>query len=307
MQGEKYMLNFFCAILLLFFCDGMIKSMEACTDISLMPIINCDQYNSIHNYHIAHPVDSKIIKKYAAHGVDTLFIDGSKRGEKDGGRIKLNIVQLTDDNASEEVIVQTEKNISSFVIVNHNGADLEIGLRPTDHMSSKDILIYIALKKYAKIVTKSYVDLTLSMIKADKIHLEVEDNCLVTTDTQLIADSLLINNKGKSHVDLTINTKLLWVNNDNEGTIILNGVATEQDIVLFNGVFDGYNVESEQAFIALGDGAGKICVSANKQITGYLSEKSKHDTTYHIPVSAIYLELLDSIQPIDFKKNDELL
>jgi hypothetical protein len=296
------------AILGLLLCGGIIKSMETCKDISLISMNTYDQPSPLSNYYPSYSCDSTTTKKYTAHGVQNLLIDGSMCKEKNE-RIKLTLTQII-DNELEEVTVQTEKNSSSFVTVNHNGIDLEIGLRSTDQNSVfKDILIHIALKKYAKIITKRYVDTILSTIKLENIYLELKDYCSISTESNahLIADVLEINNKGKSHVDLSINSKRLCVNNDNAGIVILNGVATEQDVVLFNGSFNGYNIESERASVVIGDGAGEILVSARKQITGYFSKKSDHETTFKIPRRSLYLEARDSIQPIDFEQNGELL
>jgi hypothetical protein len=306
---DNSMVHFVFAMIGLFSCGAM-YSMEACNDARLMPMVSYDQYNIMHDYHITCPINTKITKRYAAHGVDTVVIDGGKHGIQDGERIKLTMSQITDDHTPEEIIIQTEKHIAPCITVNHNGAYLEVGLRPIDHIifSLKDILIHIALKKYAKIVTSNYVDTTLSMIQAEKIYLEVEDNCAITTEnnTQLIANYLAVNNKGKSNIDLCVDTQLLHVNNDHEGIIVLSGCATEQDIVLFDGSFDGHDIKSEKASVVIGDGGGKIFINARKQITGCLSQKSKHDITFRNLYRSTYLEAWDSIKPIDFKENDEL-
>lgn len=321
------MIYVFCmTVSVLFFCVETINSME--TNASYAEKVKCCR-----SVIVGSGIEK--ISRYGAKGVDTVMVKGCYHSDEVAGkcdRIKVNFIQVK-DGAAEDVVIKTDDNIASYMRVKQQDNQLKIDFELLNETlkNSKNIEIFIALKRYVRIVTTHCVDtvfsspidaddLTITLlsealmkvptIQAKKISLEVDDNVVVMAGQEaekLIADYLFINNKGKAKVDLSIQINFLRVNNDNEGVVELNGSATNQKIVVFNGIFKGKNIiESDKAFIVIGDGAGEVWVRANRLIEGYCSIKSQHDITYTMPYPGIYVRPLDSLQPIDFEKNTEL-
>jgi hypothetical protein len=322
------MFKILCVVIGLFFYGGTIKSMDTCNDARLVSIISHEQYGPMGNYCARRSLDKEKTKKYMAHGVDTIVIDSGEWGKNDvikSGRVKLKIAQLTDDNASGEVItIQAEKNILPYIAVNHQGAHFEIGLRRMDQMVhfSKDIIILVALNNYKKIKTDNAVDTTfLSPIKSEKLHLSVTsgatmqapslyaktvelfvegDNSLLKADNDTcfkVDDLLFMYCTGSSAIDLTVETKLLQAHSNGKGNISLKGIATEQELFLHEGSLCALELASKKIRMAQGAGTGKLEVCAQESIRGFVSKKSAYDTTYRIPdKNSILLSLLEDAQ-----------
>ncbi len=278
------------------------------------------------------------ISRYEVKDIDTIIVKGSCHSDDVAGkydRIKINFMQVSGGNA-EDIVIKADDNIAPYMVVEQHNNQFKIDFKLLNDTlkSSKHIEIAVALKKYAHIEATHGVDVTFSSsIQADdlmlnlssevsmklpkitsqKLYLEVEDKVEVVADKadkeniQIIADAIKIYNKGKAQVNFAINTGLLHVHTENSGAVVVSGSATEQDIVLFSGTFNGRNIQSEKAHIAVCDGSGMLWVAAERAITGYLSDKSNHNTTYTMPDDAILSVCLrKSIKPIDFKKQAEL-
>jgi hypothetical protein len=278
------------------------------------------------------------ISRYDAQDVDTILVQGGCHRDIVAGkydRIKINFTQAS-DGQKEDVVIKMDDNIAPYMMVEQQNNQLKIDFKPLNETlkNSKHIEIAVALKKYARIELthgvdvaffssvkaddlelslSSEVSMKLPIITAKKLLLEVEDNVDVVVDeadkenTQIIADVIKIYNKGKAQVNFAINAGLLHVHTENKGVVVLSGVATKQDIVLFTGTFNGRNIQSKEAHIALCDGSGEMWVAAEHAVKGFCSMKSKHNTTYTMPDLATWLIYpRDSIKPIDFKNKVEL-
>ncbi len=323
------MFKYLCVVIGLFFYGETSKSMDVCEDARLMPMISYDQSGlyPIENYCVMHSLYKEKIKKYMAHGVDTLVINSGEWGKRDviqSGRVKLNIAQLTDDNTSGEITIRAEKNIFPYIAVVHQGARFEIGLRRMDQVAHlfKDIIIFVALKNYEKIETHNAVDTTfLSSIKSEKLYLSVTSGAtmhvpsvyakivelLVEGDNSLlkaqddtcfkVEDLLLMYRTGSSLIDLTVETKLLQAHSNDKGDISLKGIATEQELFLHEGSLFALELDSKKIRMAQGAGTGQLEVCAQESIKGFVSNKSAYDTTYRIPhKNPIVLHLLEDAQ-----------
>lgn len=301
----------FFAVAGLFFYGGTIKSMESYR--SDMPIATWGG----HETEIIDFVMDSIItnqskektKKYAVQGVDTIIINGGKAGENGIGRMQVKIAQISDDNRAEELTVQADENNFSHVVVNHDGACLDIGLRLSDQAvyPSRDIVIFLVLKKYAKIVTNNDIDTTFfSPIKSEKLHISVASGAtmrlpsiraktielLVKEKSSLAAQEnarlkaknlLFMYREGNSTIELAVKTKLLQAQSNGKGAITLKGIATNQELRFLEGSLFAMGLQSKHVKMSLVAGSGEIELSAKDSIKGFISVKSNYETTYCVP------------------------
>jgi hypothetical protein len=306
------MLYVFFAVIGLFFCSGTIKSMDDYrSDVNHMSAITW----SGHEAEVIDFVKNSIVtqeskektKKHVAQGVDSIVINGCT-GENGMSRMQVRIAQISDDNQAEELTIQADKNSFSYIIVNHDGAHLDIGLRLPDQAicPSRDIVIFLALKKYAKIVTNNYVDTTfLSPINSENLHISVASGAtmrlpsikartielLVKENSSLVAqdkarlkakDLLFIYREGSSKIELGVKTKLLQVQSNGKGAITLKGVATKQELRFLEGSLFAMGLKSEEVRMAVVKGSGEIELCA-ESVKGVVPVKSNYDITCCVP------------------------
>ena len=265
----------------------------------------------------------EVIRKYKKlNGVDTIAINGGSHCGA-SGRIQLNITQVTNADTSEKVVIYADDNVLPYFMVTQrdNCLDIELSALNQKVRPSKAIVIAMALKKYSTITTRKYVDTVfLSPIQSDsltvllssqvrmympsicakKIHIELEDDSELIGGKKdiLVADSLSINNKGSASARLAVKTEFLHVNNRGKGNLVLEGTATKQDLVLFEGSFCAGDLESERILVSVGKGLGSVQLWAKECISGISSRESQHEMEFAVPSrSSISLSVVNGISP----------
>ena len=303
------MVYFLCVAVGLFVYSGTVNAME---------VKQVDSYSMPTDYFGGHLIqrfygyfsssvldeNKDDIKKYPAQGITTVLV----KGHKGGARIKLNITQITDENLLEEAVIYADKNILHSVLLNRDGDVLDIGLSQLDHVTDRNIEINLALKNYTKIVThdvdtaffspiksdalhislSSDANMSLPSIKAKTIELLVKDKSVLKVDSNALVaaeDLIFIDKEGLASIALAVETKLLQAQSRGNGDMSLQGVATEQQLLLCEGSYFAFALKSQNIRIAKGVGkkGNLIQLCAQELISGYTLQKTNYDAEFNVP------------------------
>lgn len=222
--------------------------------------------------------------------------------------ILLKIEQISDKNRDDEVSITADRKAFPYISLDHKGINIVVNVSEPGDVEelSKKIVISLALKKYAKIVTSGCINSSFSSqirvdkllidsagesciqmpsINAGEIDMYVKDTVKVTMQNNalLTAKVIAIDRKGNAHMDLSVDTPLLDVRNNGDGQLIIKGVADEQRLHLKEGSYRAFGLDSDRICAMINADLGIIELRANKLITGTVARYTQHKIRYCSP------------------------